>query len=195
VHNDIFNLFCENLRDDLSRLCPLFPLFPLFILGFGIGAAGFVAGGVGTLLASKYSPWFQKYMGLSAKASLPVMAGLFMWSLNFELTMTDATRNPEKWGLIEDGEFKMELKKESKLPYHHQAMNYAYDNPFTMIVSMGAPLASTVLYQNLKLKHLTLSQKIMHSRVYAQAGILTIALTTMAFREYMGKRGRFVEPE
>ena len=158
------------------------------------GAAGFVAGGVGTLLANKYSPWFQKYMGLSAKASLPIMSGLFLWSLNFELTVTDATRNPEKWGLIEGGEYKPAARKESKLPYHEQAMNYAYDNPFTMIVGMGAPFATGILYKNLQMKHLTLSQKIMHSRVFAQAGILTIALSTMAFREYMGKRGKFVEP-
>jgi len=35
----------------------------------------------------------------------------------------------------------------------------------------------------------------MHSRVYAQAGVLTILLVTMGFREYMDRRGRFPEPK
>jgi hypothetical protein len=106
-------------------------------------------------------------MGLSAKASLPVMAGLFMWSVRFELTVSDATRHPENWGLVEVTDNGLQLKKVKNMPVHHQAMNYAYDHPFTMIVGMGLPFASFILHQNLKLKHLTLSQKIMHSRVFA----------------------------
>jgi hypothetical protein len=34
----------------------------------------------------------------------------------------------------------------------------------------------------------------MHSRVFAQAGVLSILLTTMAFREYMDRNGRYQEP-
>lgn len=34
----------------------------------------------------------------------------------------------------------------------------------------------------------------MQSRVYAQAGVITILLTTMIFREYMDSHGRFPEP-
>jgi hypothetical protein len=42
--------------------------------------------------------------------------------------------------------------------------------------------------------HLKFSQRVMHTRVFAQAGIITIAMSTMAFREYMDRRGRFPEP-
>lgn len=34
----------------------------------------------------------------------------------------------------------------------------------------------------------------MQTRVYAQGGILLLLLSTMAFRDYMDKRGRFPEP-
>lgn len=81
------------------------------------------------------------------------------------------------------------------MPAHHRILNFVYDNPFSLIISLGVPFAGAVLYQQMQLNHLTISQRVMHSRVFAQAGILTIALSTMAFREYMNKNGRFPEPK
>lgn len=69
-----------------------------------------------------------------------------------------------------------------------------YDHPFVLIFITGLPIVATILSSQMKHTHLTLSQKIMHSRVYAQGGILTVALSTMAFRDYMDKNGRFPEP-
>ena len=60
---------------------------------------------------------------------------------------------------------------------------------------MGLPLAATIFYQQSKHTHLTFSQKVMHSRVFAQGGIISIALTTMAFKQYMDKNGKFAEPD
>jgi hypothetical protein len=79
------------------------------------------------------------------------------------------------------------------IPFHHQVMNTVYDHPWLSIIGTGVPFAAMILNSQLKVKHLTLSQRIMHSRVYAQMGILTIGLSTLAFREYMDKRGRFTE--
>ena len=54
------------------------------------------------------------------------------------------------------------------MPVHHRVLNAIYDNPFVMVAGMGFPFAGYVLKENLKQTHLTLSQKIMHSRVIAQ---------------------------
>tara|TARA_A100001035_G_C27661779_1_gene444094 strand:+ start:240 stop:824 length:585 start_codon:yes stop_codon:yes gene_type:complete len=152
----------------------------------GLAAVGLV--GAGVVAASKFYPRFRNAQ-ISTKVSLPTMAGLFMFSLQYELTLISMQR---------DGHKHEDLKKEnllenrvSNMPIHHRAANYLYDHPFVMISSFGFPFASYVLNSQLKLKHLTISQRVMHSRVIAQAGILTMAMTTMAFREYMDKRGRF----
>ena len=54
---------------------------------------------------------------------------------------------------------------------------------------MGIPLAGTILYQNMQLKHLTFSQKIMHSRVMAQGGVLLILMSIMGLKAFMDKNG------
>ena len=42
--------------------------------------------------AYKFSPWYQKYMGASAKAAAPLMASLFVWSVVYEKTVIDVNR-------------------------------------------------------------------------------------------------------
>ena len=152
----------------------------------GLGAAAFV--GAGVLAASSFYPRFRNAQ-ISTKVSLPTMAGMFMFSLKYELTLISMQRQGEDW---EDLKPKNLLENRvTNMPYHHRVANLLYDHPFVMISSFGVPFAAYVLNSQLKLKHLTLSQRVMHSRVIAQAGILTVAMTTMAFREYMDKRGRF----
>ena len=68
----------------------------------------------------------------------------------------------------------------SNMPVHHRILNAIYDNPFVMVAGMGFPFAGYVLKENLKLTHLTLSQKIMHSRVIAQ-GINSTLLMLPSF--------------
>lgn len=144
-----------------------------------------------TIAAVYKSKKFDKATSLSAKIAIPLMATLAMWSFKYEVVIKDAIIYPERYGIV-DGP--VEVAPVSKLPVHHRAMNYIYDHPFQFIAGLGVPLASSILYQQRHNTHLTLSQKIMHSRVFAQGGVLAILLTTMAFREYMDGRGRFEEP-
>lgn len=157
-------------------------------------AGGMLLAGGGVALATARSTSFAKYMSVSAKTSLPVMAGLFLFALKYEHGIIYINRNPQDWGLVDDVIISGKVTP-SNMPMHHRVANALYDNTFAVILCTGAPLAGLVLSQQLKLKHLTLSQRIMHSRVYAQAGILTVGLTTLAFREWMDKRGRFPEPD
>ena len=115
---------------------------------------------------------------------------MFGFGLNYELTMYDCQRFPEKYGLAQAD---IEKGKVLSVPIHHKLMNRLYDHPFGFIILAGAPFAGFILKQQMKLTHLTLSQRLMQTRVFAQMGILTIALTTMGFREYMDKRGKFPE--
>jgi len=119
------------------------------------------------------------------------MAGVGLFSFMYESTVNNAQRYPERYGLGDINALIVEEKKVSTMPIHHKMINYCYDHPFQFISVVGVPFAYGILKQQLELKHLTLSQKIMHSRVLAQGGVLTILLSTMAFREYMDKNGRF----
>ena len=65
-------------------------------IAFGEGAkygfGGLFAGIVGSVAAMKYSPSYNKYMGPSAKMSVPIMMGLFCWAVKYELVVVDSQR-------------------------------------------------------------------------------------------------------
>jgi hypothetical protein len=155
---------------------------------YGIGAT--ILAGAATVLASYKNKNFMKFMSISAKTSIPTMAGLGMFGYKYETVQYDAMQNPGNWGL----EKYVEKGIVTKMPIHHRAMNYLYDHPFYFVSFVGFPFAAYILKSQMKLTHLTLSQKIMHSRVFAQGGVLMILLITMGFTGYMDKRGRFPEP-
>jgi hypothetical protein len=156
------------------------------------GCIGMAVAGTGVLVASKNNVKFNKYMSVSAKTSLPIMSGLFLFALNYETTIYDASNNPEKYGLSDEI---MKVGRVTRIAIHHQVLNSAYDHPFRVIAGLGLPLAGYILNEQLKLKHLKFSQRIMHTRVFAQFGILSILCCTMSFRNYMDKHGRFPEPD
>lgn len=155
------------------------------------GAAGFVLAGAATVAATLRSKKFDQMTSVSAKASIPIMAGIGLWSFKFEMTVYEAQVTPEKWGFADVVETPKFI---SRMPWHHKTMNYIYDHPFQMISVLATPLVGSIAFTQSHNTHLTFSQKVMHSRVFAQAGVLTILLTTMAFREYMDRNGRFQEP-
>lgn len=157
---------------------------------YAIGAAA-VTGGL-TVLASLKNKNFSKLMSISAKTSLPVMSGLGVFGYKYEMTQYDAINHPERWGLENCAP---KSKTAKTMPLHHQVLNYLYDHPFYFVSGVGFPFAGYIFKEQLKIKHLTLSEKVMHSRVFAQAGVLVILLTTMAFTGYMDKYGRFPEPD
>lgn len=151
--------------------------------------AATAAVGAATALATYKSKNFSKFMSISAKTSLPVMAGLGTFGYRYEVVQWDAHLYPEHWGLAAKGATKV-----SKMPFHHKALNYFQDNTFKFIGAMGVPLAGAIFYKNMQLKHLSFSQKVMHTRVFAQFGVISILLVTMGLKEYMDRHGRFPEP-
>mmetsp|Transcript_9218 Transcript_9218/g.12205 ORF Transcript_9218/g.12205 Transcript_9218/m.12205 type:complete len:189 (+) Transcript_9218:76-642(+) len=146
------------------------------------------------LAANRFSPSFRKTLGISGKVALAISPPIFFFSLRAEHTATDASRNPEKYGIPTDekGTAALEAKDKyilEKLQPHHIAANYAYEHPFQLILALAVPSYSTIFYATNKGKHLALSQKIMHTRVYGQGVVLSVLLGTMMFRDFMDRRG------
>ena len=166
---------------------------------YGLGTGAMV--GAGVVAATALSPRFKKFSQISIKVGIPVMASMFAFCLKFELTTSHLKRNP-KLVPVDEAEVaanKREVQASVKngtynMPIAHKMGNFLYDHPFAMIVGFGLPFAGYIFSRQLKYKHLTTSQKVMQSRVIAQGGILTVAMSTMAFQGYMDKRGRFPDP-
>ncbi len=87
------------------------------------------------------------------------------------------------------------MSDDSKLPKYQQLLNKAYDSPFLFVAALGVPLATGILFQQLQKKNITLSQRILHSRVFAQSGVLGIFMATMFFVDYMRRHGKFRESD
>jgi hypothetical protein len=156
-------------------------------LTWGLSAA--VAGFVGVSVLSFTNPKFRA-LQISTRVSAPAMLTLGFFSLKYEHAVSRLRREADREGLSNADIQKGHV---STMPVHHMMMNMLYDHPFGLILGVGLPFAGTVFYKQMQLKHITVSQRVMHSRVFAQGGILAIALTTMAFREWMDRRGRFPE--
>eukprot|EP01031_Cornospumella_fuschlensis_P029400 gene29400-35489_t len=148
--------------------------------------------GAGTLLAVAKHKRFRELTSASIRTSIPVMVGLATWAITYETTVIDAQRHPDKYNL---SAILAKDDRPRKLPIYQRSMNYIYDHPFQLITYLSVPFAGAILYQQMGQTHLTISQRIMHSRVFAQAGVLAILLSTMGFLEYMDRRGKFPDPE
>ena len=157
----------------------------------------FAVTGMGVAAASTMHPRFKKAQ-ISIKIAIPVMSSLFAFSLKYEHTTFKLKREPHLMGdltISNDHDANRTLPHNYSMPMSHKLGNFLYDHPFMMVLGFGLPFAGYILRRQQGYKHLTTSQKVMHSRVIAQGGILTFALSTMAFRGYMDKRGRFPDPE
>lgn len=113
----------------------------------------------------KTNKYYNKRFAISAKVGIPLMASLFVGSVAFELTMSDAQKNPENW---ENGKFigKTIINKEKKtIPIHHLLMNRIHDRPFYFATVMGIPLLGRILYTRIQEPHLSISQALLQTRV------------------------------
>lgn len=149
--------------------------------------------------ANKNIPSFTK-LSPSAKVATPLMVALLILGIRLEKSayVLGNTKQAWDWDTAikvktqdEFDEHKRKMIANQSLPIHKQAMHWLYTHPFAFTAMTGGPLVGFILYEQLKLKHLKFQQRIMHSRIFAQFGILSILLITMGFRHYMEKR----EPE
>jgi len=125
-------------------------------------------------------------MSISAKTSLPVMTAMFLFGLQYELKLHDMMRFPDKYGIVTN-EPSAIIKKAPIIPFHHQVLNYLDDHPIHLIAGLSMPLIAIILNQQLALKNLKFSQRILHSRVYAQVGVIGIIVMVFGLKDYASR--------
>lgn len=160
------------------------------------GISGLIPASALSVYLNKTSDFYRKRLSISAKVSMPLMLGLALFSYRMEKNAFFMANEKQQWGYSNAA--KSEAEKAAimaKMPLYQRGLNWAYDNPFYIIGGGGAILVGGILKEQMGLKHLKVSQRIMHSRIYGQAGVVALLLFTMGFRHYMDKHGRFPEPE
>ncbi|CAM9685035.1 unnamed protein product [Ectocarpus sp. 6 AP-2014] len=164
---------------------------------------GMKAGGLAGLLscagvvaANKFSPWFRKSTSVSAKTALAVSPFFLFYLLRTELVMHGANHDPHAYGIVDDivgsdGTTRKSkiLQPRKELNAAQQLANWCYVNPFKMVVGMGVPAVGGILYSMRNEGNLKLSQKLIHTRVYGQMTVVSMAVAMMAFQETMRRRG------
>ncbi len=79
------------------------------------------------------------------------------------------------------------------VPIHHKVLNFVYDKPFYLITGLSVPAATYIFKEQVKLTGYKFSQRVMHSRIFAQGSVIGILVVTMFIRDFMEKRGKYPE--
>lgn len=143
---------------------------------------------VPTILAlTKYYKPFTRSVGVSGRTALAITPPLFAFGLVSE-QVASRLATPDSYESYVRAE-----RQSSTIALHHQVANYIYFHPFKVIFGLGVPTVAGIfmIKGGESDGHLKFSQRIMHTRVIGQASILTILAGTMAFYDYMDKRGPY----
>lgn len=157
--------------------------------------------GASVLAARKFSPNFRSYFNVSAKLALVVTPTLGVAMVVSEVVLLRSQQDPVAYGIQVYDENNQPIVSDvpknfvSKLGFHHRAANWAYDNPFRILAGAFTPIVGSVFYGQTgdKKTHLKFSQKVMHTRIFAQASVISTLIALMVFRDYMDTNGKFKE--
>eukprot|EP01083_Nonionella_stella_P113885 336165_1 len=171
------------------------------IEGIKYGFAAFCVSAPTVYAINQYSPLFRKSLGPSGKVACIVIPTFGTAMLLSELTLLGSLKDPLAYGIeLHDENQRPIISTQPKnyvstLSLHHRAANWAYENPFRILGLSLIPVVGSVFYgQTGDMKtHLKLSQKVMHTRIFSQATIITTLLGLMVFRDYMDTHGKFKE--
>ncbi|KAE9119911.1 hypothetical protein PF010_g7688 [Phytophthora fragariae] len=152
-----------------------------YMSGLKAGSVTGMVAGTAVLSANAYWPAFRTRLGVSGKTALALMPAMAVFSFVSENRMLAGARNPQMYLASTNPNFR--------------AANYWYDHPYRMLATVGVPLVGGIFaYQSLNTS-IQRSQQIMHTRIYGQTAVVVLLLGSMAFSDYMKKRGRFEEVE
>lgn len=145
--------------------------------------------------ANKYHKGFRTRLGVSGKWALVVSAYLAGFAIVAENRLLAGAHNPERYLQSMDPNFVEVRRVGSKLPLHKRLANQVYDHPYQTLAMTGVPLVGGIFAYQTTNHGIARSQQIMHTRIYGQAAVVLLLLGSMAFNDYMRKRGRFEEDE
>ncbi|KAL4093671.1 hypothetical protein PRIC1_011103 [Phytophthora ramorum] len=177
----------DKKRDIISRHA--------YISGLKTGVSVAAVMGTAVLTANKYWPAFRNRLNTSGKTALVAMSFLGSFTLEAESRIVKGAHNPLMYMATMDGTFIEQKEEASKLKVWQQSANFLYDHPYRALIGVGVPLVGGIYsYQHLN-KGISASQQIMHTRIYGQAAVVVLLLSSMAFHDYIAKRGKFGEED
>ncbi|EGZ25443.1 hypothetical protein PHYSODRAFT_478363, partial [Phytophthora sojae] len=160
-----------------------------YMSGIKAGSMTGVVAGAVVLSANKYWPAFRARLGVSGKTALALTPVMAVFSFVSENRMLAGARNPQMYLASIDPNF-VELRLAEGVPARRCTSTLVHLQPTVASTTVGVPLVGGIFaYQSLNTS-IQRSQQIMHTRIYGQTAVVALLLGSMAFSDYMKKRGR-----
>lgn len=181
--------------------------------GLKAGGIAAVLGSGSVLAAHHYWPWFRSSLGISGKVGCVMVPVCGSYFLSAELSLLQAQRALEENPLPALSASEREKERKSRLrekekeqrkitefkevkggtikPHYPfiAAANLIYDYPFKAVIACSVPTLSYFLFQEFQKEKITLSQRLIHTRVQGQMSIVAILASIMSLKEYMTRNG------
>lgn len=84
------------------------------------------------------------------------------------------------------------IVKGDRLGPHHIVANFWQENPFKVLLGIGAPTIGAIFMHQQKTSKTALQMQLMHTRVIGQSSMIIFLLSIMGFKEYMDSNGKFI---
>lgn len=79
-----------------------------------------------------------------------------------------------------------------KMGPHHIIANFWQENPFKVLLGIGAPTVAMIFMHKQKANKTALQMQLMQTRVLGQTSMIFFLLSVMGFKEYMDRNGKFI---
>jgi hypothetical protein len=188
THDDVYT----NQEDDIRRD----KLMDMAIIyGAKVGAVTLAVSSIGTYVVNQRYAAFRNYASINGKVSIPLIISMFITSVVTELAIHDARSYPEKWDggkpFITQRTIAAAPTDAAQLSYPKQALLKIYDYPLVFAGVLALPVAGNIMATRFAKNHLTFSQALMQTRVFAQFGIISILLSTVSVRAFVEANDHF----
>jgi hypothetical protein len=126
-----------------------------------------------TWLAIKHVAAFSSNLGTSGRVATAFIPPLFAFTFSAEMTASRLA-NPLAFERYKN-------RERDTMPLHRRLKRVVDENPTAALVAVGLPVVGGIFYMNSQQQHLTLSQKLMHTRVVGQGSVLAILASLAAY--------------
>ena len=136
--------------------------------------------------SGRASQLFRTRFNTSARTASTIMPIMFTFGMVSE-QVSSRLANPGAYERVSS-------RNKSTLSFPQQLANWIHDHPFRTVVMIGSPgvLAAFISEGG---QGLPVSQRLMHTRVIGQFWVVGTLGFTMAFHDWMEKRGRYEEAQ
>ena len=159
------------------------------LAGLRAAAVAGVGAYAGLRYLEAYSKTFQSFrLGASGRTATVFIPIAFTFTLFSEQKVLEQA-NPAWFA-------KEKENRHTALGIHKRVANWIYGHPFPSVLIAAVPGYVGFFWATRDMKHLALSQRVIHTRVMGQAYVLAVLVGLMGLNSYMdGRGGAFVEGE